>query len=255
MNRFVRKLTEPLTQLYDEGRLDHDGRRSLNAMMLGNLFGNLNAIVCAGGTTAMVGLAGTLGATDSEFGLLVAIPQIAALLQLPFSILVNRTHKRKLYMLTLGLFSRMMWIFFGMIPAIIPEGYGRAALYVLILMVGVSSCLAAVINVCWFPWFSDIAPIRIRGRWLSVRDMIVSVANMLFGLMVANLLDVLPETIKYPVVFGLGGLVGVLDMVCFGFAREVWTAPRKVTPLRSIFGDVLKNKPFLRFLASHYNHR
>ena len=71
MNRFVRKMTEPLTQLYDEAHLDRDGRRSLNAMMMGNLFGNLNAIVCAGGTTAMVGLAGTLGATDSEFGLLV----------------------------------------------------------------------------------------------------------------------------------------------------------------------------------------
>jgi len=248
MNRFFRKLTEPLTQLYDEGRLDRDGRRSLNAMMAGNLFGNLNAIVCAGGTTAMVGLAGKLGATDSEFGLLVAIPQIAALLQLPFSILVHRTHKRKIYLLTLGLISRMMWIFFGMMPALIPDGYGRAALYVLILLVGVASCLSAVINVCWFPWFSDIAPIHIRGRWLSLRDTLVSVANMLFGLLVAQLLDVLPEDSKYAIVFGLGGLVGVLDMVCFGFAKEVWKAPRKPTPLKSIFGDIMRNKTFLRFL-------
>jgi len=88
----------PFDNLYAEAQLAQPVRRGLNWILGGNLFGTLHGIVCGGGTAALVGLAGMLGAGDMEFGLLVAIPQIAALMQIPFSLLVNRTHKRKIYM-------------------------------------------------------------------------------------------------------------------------------------------------------------
>ena len=234
--------------LYDEARLESPIRRGLNWILAANVFGTIFGIICGGGTAAMVGLAGSMGAGDMEFGLLVAIPQIAALLQIPFSIIVNRTRKRKLYILTVGLISRMLWVTFGFLPLLgrVPES--SLPLYTLIVLLGLSSAMGAMINVCWFPWFSDLTPIRIRGRWLSLRDTILAVASLLSGLVVAWLLDILPVDSKYISIFLIGGVMGMLDMICFAPVPEVWAAaPRKIS-IRHTFKEAMQNKPFLQLV-------
>lgn len=245
--RFRKKGSGTLSLLYDEARLEPHVRHGLNWILGGNLFGNLHGAICGGGTAAMVGLAGLLGATDMEFGLLVAIPQIAALLQIPFSMLVNKTGKRKIYILTFGIFSRILWLLFGFLPLLLKTPESKLPLYTLITLLGISSACGAAINVCWFPWFSDLAPIRIRGRWLSYRDRIIAVAGLLFGLLVAYLLDVLPIDSKFIVIFLIGGAFGVMDMICFGFVREEKMAkPEKAVELKKSLSEIIRNKPFMR---------
>ena len=237
-----------LSLLYDEARLPNNIRRGLNWILVGNMFGNMHGIICGGGTTALVGLAAALGAGDTVFGLMVIIPQIAAVLQLPFSMLVNRTRKRKIYLLTYGLISRMVWLFMGFLP-LVSRGVGdQVPIWLMAVMLAMSSAGNALITVVWFPWFSDMAPIRIRGRWLSLRDTILSVANLLFGFLVAYLLDVLPETSKYIVVFLVGGLFGCLDMLSFSFSPEVWASEPKKINLVATVREVLANKRFMKMV-------
>lgn len=249
--RFFRKRGPgTLKLLYDEARLQPHVRRGLNWILGGNLCGNLHGAICGGGTTAMVGLAGLLGAGDMEFGLLVAIPQIAALLQIPFSMLVNKTRKRKIYILTFGIFSRLLWLLFGFLPLLSKTPESKLPLYTLITLLGLSSACGAAINVCWFPWFSDLAPMRIRGRWLSYRDRIIAVAALLFGLLVAYLLDVLPIQSKYIVIFLVGGAFGVMDMICFGFVKEEPMKPaEKALSVKKSLSEILRNKPFMRVVV------
>jgi len=245
MKQIARGLSaNPLNVLYDEAHLDKPLRRGLNWVMGGNMFGTLHGIICGGGTAAMVGLAGALGAGDMEFGLLVALPQIAALMQLPFSMLVNKTQKRKIWLLTIGLFSRLLWMVFGFLPLLGGMEANTMKLYTLISLLGISSICGSVINVCWFPWFSDMCPIRIRGRWLSFRDSILAVGSLLFGLLVAYMLDALPIDSKYIVIFLIGGALGVMDMVCFGFAPEVKPASSKKIQMGKTMLEALRNKPF-----------
>ena len=239
----------PLFQLYAEAGLPQAIRRSLTLILLGNIFGNLHGIICGGGTTAMIGLANQLQAGDLAFGILNGIPQAAALLQIPFSLLVNRTHHRKKYMLTLGLFSRAVWLVFGLIPVIVPTDPAGLPLWTLIFLLGISSCCSAVIIVCWFPWFSDLAPDRIRGRWLSTRDMIVAVFNLGFGILVARLLDTLPVENRYIIIFLIGGTVGILDMICFGFCEEEYSAPAKRLRIGGMIREVFRNRPFVRLIV------
>lgn len=249
----MKKLRERLRHnslflLYDEARLSQGIRRSLNLILLGNIFGNLFGIICGGGTAAMIGLANQLHAGDFAFGVLNGIPQAAALLQIPFSVLVSRTHKRKKYMLTFGLFSRFLWLLFGLIPLIVPSNPSWLPLWTLIFLLGISSCCSAAINVCWFPWFSDLAPLRIRGRWLSYRETIMAACSLLFGLLVAHLLDTLPPDSRYVIIFLLGGTVGMLDMICFGFCEETYSAPPSRVRFGAVLRDILHNKPFLRLV-------
>lgn len=246
--RFFPKHPQSLTILYDETHLPPEIRKGLGWILRGNLCGTLCGLICGGGSAAMVGLAGLLGAGDFEFGLLVAIPQVAALLQIPFSLLVNRSHKRKIWLLTLGLFSRAIWLLFGFFPLLNRVPDSRLTLYALILLLGLSSACAAVINVVWFPWFSDLTPVRIRGRWLSRRDRIINSLSLPCGLLIGWLLDVLGMPERYILIFLMGGLFGMMDMICFGFVPEVWkTEPPKIN-LRRAVGDVVKNRPFMRLV-------
>ena len=240
--------TSSLSLLYDEFQLPKAIRQSLNLILLANLFGNLHGIICGGGTTAMVGLANELHAGDLAFGFINGIPQAAALLQIPFSMLVNRTHRRKRYMLTIGLFSRALWILFGLVPLVVPANPAWLPLWTMIFLLGLSSCCGSVINVCWLPWLSDLAPARLRGRWLSYRDMLVAGFNLAFGLLVAWMLDALPVTSRYVIVFALGGTLGVLDMLCFGLCKEQYSdAPRKLH-FGAVLKSIRKNRPFCRLV-------
>ena len=242
----MKKRPAATAMLYEEAQLSPDARKGLGWMLRANICGNLHGIICGGGTAAMVGLAVLLGAGDMELGLLVAIPQIAALLQIPFSLLVNKTHKRKIWLVTLGLFSRLLWMLFGFLPLLRRVPDDRLPLYTLIALLGISSCCASVINVTRFPWFSDLAPMRIRGRWFSHRDMINGFLGLLFGLLVAWLLDALGTESRYIVIFLIGGALGAMDMICFGFVREVWAADPPKMNIRKNIAHVLGDRPFMR---------
>ena len=245
-------IPHPLGDLYTEANLPQTIRKSLNAILMGNLFGTLSGIICSSGSTAMVGLATSLGANDMFFGIITAITQVAALLQIPFSMIVNRTHKRKQYILTYGLGSRMLWLLFGFVPLVIPNAGGviNLRLWTLIFLIGIISVGNSMVNVCWFPWFSDLSPINIRSRWLSIRDAIMQSASVLFGLVSAYLLDHLPEASRYIVIFLIGGTCGVLDLACFGFCKEVYNAPPQKMSFFGVFKEVFGNKRFRRFLIT-----
>ncbi len=238
----------PFKKLYDEAGLLPVFRRSITFMILGNTFATVFGVICNSGSTAMVGLATRMGATDSTFGILAGIGQFAALLQIPFSLLVSRTGKRKKYLLSFGIPGRAIWILFGLIPFLVPETAGiNLRLFSLIFLVGMSSCLCSMINVTWYPWFSDVTPETIRSRVMSIREIILCVVNIGLGFLIAYLLDHLPEETRYVIIFIIGGTFGVLDMICFAFCKEVPNALKEKPHLKSLLAGVFRNRPFMRF--------
>ena len=247
MRKFSFGLFRALRNLYEEAGLEAYQRKGLDWILRANLCGNFWCIICGSGTAAMVGLANLFGAGDLEFGLLAAIPQVAAVLQIPFSMLINKTHKRKFYIMTWGLASRAIWLLMGFLPLAFHGATARLGMTVLLMLMALSYSGNSLINVCWFPWFSDIAPLRIRGRWLSIRDAINSIGGLLFGLLVAYLLDELPAASKFTIIFLIGGAFGVMDMVCFSQVRDEWKSPAPQISFRKTLRSVLSNKPFMRF--------
>ena len=241
------RLSSPFASLYAEIQATPQRARSIRSMFFANLFGNMHGIICASGTTAMIQLANFLGAGDFEYGVMTAIPLAAAVFQIPFSQLVSRTHKRKKYILTFGLISRMLWLLFGLIPFVLPMDPKWLRLWTVLLLLSFSSIGGSMINVCWFPWMADIVPVSIRGRWMSRRDAIVQIFNVLFGLFVSFLLDTVPGAVKYTIVFTLGGVFGMLDMLMFSFVEEVYSTPPVKTSIVKSIGAVLRDRVFMRF--------
>ncbi len=245
--RFRRLFSSPFRPLYDEARLLPAMRRSIMFMIWGNIFGNLCGTITGVGGTALTGYAEALGAGDFVFGVLNGIPLAAALMQIPASILVSRTHKRKKYMLTYGVFSRFLWIVVGLVPFFVPTNPVWLRLWSVIFLVGISSVTGSFINVCFTPWLADLVPIRIRGRWMSIRDGIIAAANVLVGLLTAFILDNVPSFASYAIVFVMGGVFGVLDMFCFIFVEEVYTQPPTRISLFRSGRQIFSDRPFLWF--------
>ena len=232
--------------MYQEAGILPDIRRSIGFMILANLFGTFWGTVAGG--SALTGLAGALGASDLLFGVLTAIPMFGTLLQIPAALLVSRTKKRKTYMLTFGLVSRALWVLVGLVPFFIPVQPGWLRIWTLIFLIGISSLGGSFINVCFTPWMADIIPIDIRGRWLSMRDKILSILSVAFGLLVARLLDVMPGFTGYAVVFIMGGIFGVLDMLSFLGVKDVPMNTESGVKVLTVLRGILTDRPFFRFL-------
>jgi MFS family permease len=151
-------------------------------------------------------------------------------------------------MMTYGLFSRFLWLIIGLVPFFVPTDYKVLRLWSVILLIGISSAFSSFINVSWMPWMADLVPLEIRGRWLSKRDRITSIASVSMGLLVAGILDGMPGYIGYTTVFILCSIVGMLDMCCFGLMEDVYKTPPLQLKLLPVCRDILSDKPFLKFM-------
>jgi len=242
-----RIFSSPFTPLYDEAGLTQKLRRGLMFVILGNLGGNLFFNMTQG--SALVGYAAQLGANDFVFGVLVAIPLFGTLAQLPAAMIVSKAGKRKIFMLTYGVVSRAMWILVGIVPYVVPLNPGWLKLWSVIFLVGISSIGGSFINICFTPWLADLVPLRIRGRWISCRDRIISIIGVCAGILMALVLDFLPGFTGYSIVFIFGGVVGVLDMLAFISVEDtpvISNASRRIGP---VLKRVRHDKKFFSFMV------
>ncbi|NCC49038.1 MAG: DUF1559 domain-containing protein, partial [Clostridia bacterium] len=185
--RLKYRFRSPFQVIFDEAQLLPEIRRSIVMMVMGNIFGNLFGVITNG--SALTGYAEILGSNDFTFGVLTGIPLAASLMQIPAAILVSRTQKRKRYMMTYGVVSRALWLLVGLVPWLLPMSPDAVRLWSVIFLIGISAASGSFINVSFTPWMADLIPIRIRGRWMSLRDGMNAVGSVLIGLLTATILD------------------------------------------------------------------
>lgn len=245
--RRIFHFTNPYTQLYREAGLSKEISRSLNNILVGAVIGTVFSLICSSGTTAVVSLINYIGGNDLTYGIITTVLQCATLIQLPFALLVSRGKRRKLFVQLFGFPARIIWLFAGLIPIFIPASDVALRVFSLIFIIGISAVGNNIVTVCWFPWFSDLAPESIRGRYLSIREQINAIVQIVAGLIVSLLLDNLPEPTRYIIIFALGAAVGVTDLCFLCSAKVVYATQPQRKPIFSVFKDIVKNKPFVRY--------
>jgi len=81
-----------------------------------------------------------------------------------------------------------------------------------------------------------------------VRDGLNAVGSVMIGLVTATILDHMPGYAGYAFVFILGGTLGVLDMCCFIFVKEVHHSAPIRTNLLKVSRQIFADAPFFRFM-------
>jgi len=193
-------------------------RRSLRNVYIAWGFG-------AGWMFIVMGAAGTqfarlLGVSEFGFGLLAAVPFLAALTQLPVSFFIERFGHRKAMFMTTGIAGRSMWLLLAAIPWTLPREWWPIAL------IGGTAAAMFLLNMggpAWMNWAADLIPSRLRGRYMSHRIRLGQVIGLFTTLLVGFGLDrsaaIAPDDLRNAIsaAYILAALLGIVDFL--------WHAP------------------------------
>ena len=239
-------------------------RRRLTFVTTSWMFGSIWFAVTQG--AVMTGFAKGLGATPFQFGLLAAMPYIAAMLSVPGSLLVERTGNRKGLFLLTHVLQRTLTLLIAVAPVLMLSWYGpaalpRAAALVLALMF-VLHATGAFGGPAWVSWMADVVPARIRGKYFARRrqwGIVTAVpAALLIGWgmdrlaggtgssAVASPLAGVPAVVFWgAVLLGAATFFGLMDIVLFAPVPHAARPPQRGAELLRSFAAPLRDRPFL----------
>jgi MFS family permease len=209
-----------------------------------------------------------LGAQPIHFGLLVAIGQLSQVFQLLGVAITRNLTTRKEVVVKLISLGRILTFLMGFIPFLLPA---PASMLAFLLLFFTSSALQAIGSNAWVAWISDIVPNCMRGRFFSIRTQYLFVAGLAAGFLLSAFVDLFdpsattlaklalpflstmaffsPQNLVYafPIVFIIGGLMGLLAMKVLSRQPEKPKAMERET-FRELVLIPLKDKNFRRLL-------
>ncbi len=164
---------------------DEFGRREvLQRILVAWIFGAAWQSITTG--AVLTRYAKSLHVSEFGFGILAAIPFIAAFAQLPASFLIERYGHRKRVFLIANLIHRFVWLVIAVIPWLVSAKHGSMGLITLMLVSSLSQHTTAP---AWYSWLSDMVPTRIRGRYLSRRTQAGQIVSLILTVAVGMALD------------------------------------------------------------------
>ncbi len=221
--------------------------------------GGLNTIFATLiGGSFLVGFALALGATDSQIGLLAALPPFLNLMQIAGSYLVQRIGSaKKVCLFTSGLF-RVIWLLILVSPWVIfRHSTPPWAVPLLLGMLGIASLFASLSGISWMAWITPLVPDTIRGRFFGRRNMIASAAGMVTGLLAGYFVDFwqarIPGTSgeiqSFALLFGAGLIFGLLGWVTLKRVDEKRIEPDPGSDFLSGLKEPFRNPGFRRWMV------
>ena len=204
---------------------------TLPSKLIKNSFGDgIFATVFATLTSGvfLTGFAMYLGMNEFAIGLMAAIPYAATLFQLPVSIMVTRTGRRKGITIFNAACGRLTWLLI-LAVALLPLGSATVKITLVLILIFLSHAFVSTSYVAWFSWTSDLVPDRLLGRFFGTRNMINGIAGMVTIVGFGYLLDYLTRSAPngqirgFSLIFVSAVLCG---MVSLGFLQRV-TDPLK----------------------------
>lgn len=237
-------------------------RRQLAFVTVAWMFGAIWFNVTQGAT--MTAFAKGLGATPFQFGLLAAMPYVAAMLSVPGSLLVEWTGTRKRTFLLAHYVQRSLTLLIAGVPLLMLHWYGPAALpraagLVLTLMV-VLHATGAFGGPAWVSWMADVVPRRVRGTYFARRRQWGIVTAVPAALLVgwgmdrlaggtgggASPLAGVPTAVfRGAALIAAATLFGLTDIALFAPIPHEPKEPRRGAALLASFAAPLRDKPFL----------
>jgi MFS family permease len=159
-------------------------RRSLRACTTEGLFAEVVG-ACAGGAV-LTGWAIHLHASTLLTGVVVALPQLAQLMQLPGAWTTAWLGHRRAGVLLIGA-SRLVSLPLVLLPLLHPT---QATAHALLVTVATAAAVLGVLgNNAWVSWMGELVPRRIRGRYFGRRTALCTVGGAAASAAAGLLLD------------------------------------------------------------------
>lgn len=176
------------------------------------------------GGTFLVGFALELGATNTQIGILSALPPLLNLVQVLGSYFVTKIGSSKRVCVISAAMYRLVWLMIALIPLLLFWTTGEwGAVAILIACLAVASLFASLSGVAWMTWITQMVPEFVRGRFFGYRNMVAGAVGMIASLGAAQFIDHWQKAYTAPtdrllgfsllfsigLAFGLWGLMGL----------------------------------------------
>lgn len=202
--------------------------------------------------------ASALGCSEWHFGLLAAMPFLAALISLPASLWIDASGARKPIFLVALLAQRFMWFAIALLPWYLrrePSPFNhQLALFVFMAMMAVTHICQAIGGPAWVSWMADLVPEPIRGRYFARRRQLGIATAIPTALLAGFALDRLAPVGDdgaalrvCAILFAIATLGGVVDIVMFAKVPPMQHRPNKTASMWLTLLRPLRDRHFRWF--------
>ena len=234
--------------------LEGDVRRDLyiitGAVCLGIMFTVITGFPGASPIFAAF-LKDELGVSDSLFGVLLALPYITVLGQIPYARYLRRHPRLKPLFIGLSLFVRLSFVVLGLASAVMRDDRRVVLVAFVFMLMGLSSMVLWMADLTFQTWMGVAVPPQISGRFFGNRQRLLTAAMLVYALLVSVLTDVLGDNpYKFAILFCIAGLFGVMDILCFFFVRTPELPAEEEAPVPGPGAAPLRKRADLRRFVS-----
>lgn len=169
-----------------------------------------------------------LGATNTQVGLITAVPACVNMLTyLPAASFVERGGSRLRITVRAVFVARLLYLAMGLVPFLPWPDY-RAAMLIAIL--GVQTIPNVIVAVAWTALLGDMFPAEERGHLFAIRNMYSTFVALVSSLAAGVLLDRVAYPTNYIALFSISFVAG---MAALHYVSKIIEGPIRATPARS----------------------
>ena len=208
------------------------------------------AMITLTGGVFLVSFALMLGASNTIIGLLVALPPLSQLIQIPAVYLVEKLRVRKAICVYASAISRSFWLIVILTPLLKKE----FAIALLIIALLSHTIFSAISNCSWNSWLHDLLPKRKLGDFFSRRMSYSMILAMSLSMSAGFFIDYVKSNMpwlalySYSIVFLIGYIAGMIGIYFISNIPEPKMCSTK-TDFKSLLREPFKDKNFKNLLA------
>lgn len=219
-------------------------RSSMDFFIVQVVLGNMFAILTGG--EFLSGYALYLGASDDLMGYIPLIGSISGITLMFFGIIMERfTHRRRL-VVVLNSITKPLLVSIILIPFFVPKPYQVLALFIILF---ITYIINAFLGLAVNSWFVKAIPIKIRGRYFSIRQIYAVLVMVLIPVIAGSILDSIPNRYNgFMILYGAALIFAIMETFTFSKIEDVtMESLGKSSKFLDIFKVPLKNKDFTNY--------
>lgn len=221
LNRSARRPGDPV-QAYG-AVLDAETKHDLDIAIASVFFGFLFTVVTGfpGSSPIFTAfLKDELGLSNSAYGLVLTIPYITVLIQIPYSFYARCHNNIKPVFIVFASLSKLVYLVPAFMPFLFKLPNPNLATLIIALMMLVGSSCNWIADSSITTWFGAMIPTQIKGIYFSTRQTLFTVAALFYSLCVSVALRFLgSHPNRYTILFCFGVLFGCIDILIYLGAR------------------------------------
>lgn len=191
-----------------------------------------------------------LGASASTLGALVGLLQLSGLFQLASIFIYGLSPRKKPFFVAAHIIHRALTVPIAGAAFLAAAGGDKSwGIRAIMIAVPLSWAFMNASSAGWWSWVADIFPEKIRGAFFLKRSSLINIVNVVFFFLSSMVLDLFEGPAVfwvYGIIFSLGAIAGIVDIVLNIFVPEPAPAERPAfSPADAL--EPLKNTNFIQF--------